>query len=82
MGFQVSMEGDLYGFGILILELLTGRKPIDEICKDNQNLHNHVKMAYPNNLLQTMDIALIGREESQEENREIFTFVLLMKRSV
>ena len=75
MGFQVSMEGDLYSFGILVLEMFTGRRPTDEIFKDNQNLHNYVKMTFPDNLLQIVDPTLIRREESrEEENIDIFTF--------
>ncbi|RDX97166.1 putative LRR receptor-like serine/threonine-protein kinase, partial [Mucuna pruriens] len=42
VGSEVSMNGDLYSYGILMLEMLTGRRPTDEIFKDDQNLHNFV----------------------------------------
>uniref|UniRef100_A0A7N0R8F6 non-specific serine/threonine protein kinase n=1 Tax=Kalanchoe fedtschenkoi TaxID=63787 RepID=A0A7N0R8F6_KALFE len=43
MGGSVSMQGDMYSFGILLLEMVTGRRPTDEIFKDNTSLHNLCK---------------------------------------
>ncbi|KAG5616215.1 hypothetical protein H5410_016039 [Solanum commersonii] len=40
MGSDASIYGDVYSFGILLLEMFTGRKPTDEMFKDNLNLHN------------------------------------------
>ncbi|CAM8949314.1 unnamed protein product [Rhodiola kirilowii] len=45
MGGNVSRQGDMYSYGILLLEMITGKKPTDEIFKDGLNLHNFCKLA-------------------------------------
>ncbi|KAK3436998.1 hypothetical protein EUGRSUZ_C01824 [Eucalyptus grandis] len=47
MGDMVSTQGDMYSYGILLLEMLTGRRPIEKTFKDHLNLHNFVKVALP-----------------------------------
>ncbi|XP_027906946.1 probable LRR receptor-like serine/threonine-protein kinase At3g47570 [Vigna unguiculata] len=44
VGAEVSTSGDMYSFGILMLEMLTGRRPTDEIFEDGQNICNFVAM--------------------------------------
>ncbi|CAJ2629186.1 unnamed protein product [Trifolium pratense] len=62
MDSQLSTEGDMYSFGILLLEMLTGRRPTDEMFKDGYNLHNYVKIAFPNNILEIVDATLLSME--------------------
>ncbi|KAL3735376.1 hypothetical protein ACJRO7_024500 [Eucalyptus globulus] len=38
-GDMVSTQGDVYSFGILLLEMFTGRRPTEEAFKDHLNLH-------------------------------------------
>ncbi|CAI0626705.1 unnamed protein product [Linum tenue] len=45
MGNEISVEGDMYSYGILLLEMFTRRRPIDESLKDGLNLHNFVNAA-------------------------------------
>ncbi|CAN1295334.1 LRR receptor-like serine/threonine-protein kinase EFR [Linum perenne] len=45
MGNEVSTQGDIYSYGILLLELFTGKRPTDETFKDSLSLHNIVKNA-------------------------------------
>ncbi|KAK6152517.1 hypothetical protein DH2020_015152 [Rehmannia glutinosa] len=47
LGSNYSPDGDVYSFGILLLEMFTGKRPTDTAFKDGLNLHNHVKMALP-----------------------------------
>ncbi|KAL4286347.1 hypothetical protein HN873_066346 [Arachis hypogaea] len=68
MSCEVSMQGDVYSFGILVLEMVTGRRPMEEMFKDDNNLHNYVKMAYSNNLLEIMDSTLLPKQIGEEEN--------------
>jgi hypothetical protein len=42
MGSEISTYGDMYSFGILMLEMLTGRRPTNEMVEDDQNLHMFV----------------------------------------
>lgn len=39
MGGQPSIQGDVYSFGILLLEMFTGKKPTDEPFAGDYNLH-------------------------------------------
>ncbi|GAU16445.1 hypothetical protein TSUD_117940 [Trifolium subterraneum] len=63
MGSKVSTCGDMYSFGILILEMLTGRRPTDEMFQDGQNMHNFVAASFPDNLMQILDTHLAARDE-------------------
>ncbi|XP_061999368.1 probable LRR receptor-like serine/threonine-protein kinase At3g47570 [Rosa rugosa] len=47
MGSEVSTYGDIYSFGILLLEMFTGKQPTDHMLCDSLNLHNYVKTALP-----------------------------------
>ncbi|KAF8027075.1 hypothetical protein BT93_E0099 [Corymbia citriodora subsp. variegata] len=43
MGVPPSTSGDVYSFGILLLEMFTGRRPTDDIFKEDFNLQKLVK---------------------------------------
>ncbi|KAI9108172.1 hypothetical protein K1719_021045 [Acacia pycnantha] len=62
---NVSTQGDVYSFGILILEMLTGRRPTDLMFGDGHNLHSYAKVAFPNNLLKILDITLLPQQIQQ-----------------
>ncbi|XP_048326743.2 putative receptor-like protein kinase At3g47110 [Ziziphus jujuba] len=62
MGGEASKQGDIYSYGILVLEILTARRPTDEMFKDGLNLHNFVKTALPLQLTQIVDPILLSRE--------------------
>ncbi|PNX71362.1 kinase-like protein [Trifolium pratense] len=62
MGSEVSTCGDMYSFGILVLEILTGRRPTDEVFEDGQNLHNFVAISFPDNLIKILDPHLVSRD--------------------
>jgi serine/threonine protein kinase len=63
MGSEISTYGDMYSFGVLTLEMLTGRRPTDEMFEDGQNLHMFVENSFPNNLIQILDPHLLPRNE-------------------
>ncbi|XP_039690199.1 probable LRR receptor-like serine/threonine-protein kinase At3g47570 [Medicago truncatula] len=62
MGSEVSICGDMYSFGILMLEILTGRRPTDEVFQDGQNLHNFVATSFPDNIKEILDPHLVTRD--------------------
>ncbi|KAL5547004.1 hypothetical protein UlMin_006691 [Ulmus minor] len=69
MGGKASIEGDVYSFGILILEIFTARRPTDQMFKDDYNLHNFVKTALPDRLLEIVDCNLLSREVEETTSR-------------
>lgn len=64
VGNNVSIYGDVYSYGILLLEMLTGKRPTDEMFKDDLNLHNFVGMALPERVEEICDPVLLQRKES------------------
>ncbi|XP_059462701.1 probable LRR receptor-like serine/threonine-protein kinase At3g47570 [Corylus avellana] len=62
MGGEASAQGDVYSYGIFLLEMFTGKRPTDKMFKDGFNLHNFVKMASTEKLVQVVDPNLLTRE--------------------
>ena len=62
MGGEVSTKGDVYSFGVFLMEMFLGKRPTDEMFKDDLNLHNFVKMALPERLFQIVELTLLIRE--------------------
>nr|XP_004308371.2 PREDICTED: putative receptor-like protein kinase At3g47110 isoform X4 [Fragaria vesca subsp. vesca] len=62
MGSGVSTYGDVYSFGILLLEMFTGKRPTDHMFSDGLNLHNYVKTALPERVLEISESVLVFQE--------------------
>ncbi|KAL7182358.1 hypothetical protein ACSBR1_041127 [Camellia fascicularis] len=45
MGEEVSTQGDMYNYRVLLLEMFTGKRPTNNMFTGNVNLHNYVKMS-------------------------------------
>ncbi|XP_039173899.1 probable LRR receptor-like serine/threonine-protein kinase At3g47570 [Eucalyptus grandis] len=69
MGSGVSIEGDVYSYGILLLEMFTGISPTAEIFKENLNLHNFVEEALPERVLEITDPILVQEVERDAGQR-------------
>lgn len=55
----------MYSFGIFLLEILTGRKPTDEMFTNGVNLYSYVKVSLPDKVLDIVDLTLLPRELKQ-----------------
>ncbi|CAN1321050.1 Putative receptor-like protein kinase At3g47110 [Linum perenne] len=77
MGNGISMLGDVYSYGILLLEMFTGRRPTEETFKEGLSLHNIVKSALSNK--QTMKVAdpiLLNELETRKDLEELLSSIL------
>ncbi|KAK3411731.1 hypothetical protein EUGRSUZ_I00485, partial [Eucalyptus grandis] len=63
-GCEVSREGDVYSFGIMLLEIFTGLTPTDDKFRDNLTLHSFVAQALPERVLEITDNFLLHERES------------------
>ncbi|KAH0691599.1 hypothetical protein KY289_018957 [Solanum tuberosum] len=71
MGSKVSIVGDMYGFGILILEIFTGRRPTDTLFQASSSLHHFVEIALPEKVMEILDKTTFhGEMMSKETNGE------------
>jgi serine/threonine protein kinase len=71
MGNEVSSYGDIYSYGILLLEMFTGKRPTDDMFQQGTlNLHSFVQQALPERVVEIADPILFqGREEETTMNR-------------
>ncbi|KAL8048695.1 hypothetical protein ABFX02_07G084100 [Erythranthe guttata] len=51
----VSEKGDVYSYGILVMEMFTNKRPTDDSFMDRVNLHNFVEAALPDRVMEIMD---------------------------
>ncbi|PRQ59416.1 putative protein kinase RLK-Pelle-LRR-XII-1 family [Rosa chinensis] len=64
-GVEPSRQGDVYSYGVFVLQMFTGRRPIDEMFKEGLNLHNFVKMAIPERVMEIVDPTLLATLEER-----------------
>ncbi|KAL3719941.1 hypothetical protein ACJRO7_004862 [Eucalyptus globulus] len=62
LGGTSLLQGDVYSFGILLLEMFTGLKPTNVMFKDGWTLHEFVKTAQHESLVKILDPSLLSAE--------------------
>nr|XP_043615967.1 receptor kinase-like protein Xa21 [Erigeron canadensis] len=55
VGSEITTSGDVYSFGILLLEVMTGKTPTDSIFDEGLSLHKFVCAALPNRVIDVID---------------------------
>ncbi|KAL4629096.1 hypothetical protein ACB092_05G284900 [Castanea dentata] len=63
LGSEVSTKGDVYSYGILLLEMITGKRPTDNMFDRGLNLHNYASIAWPNHVLEIADPKLLNNND-------------------
>ncbi|KAK4394048.1 putative LRR receptor-like serine/threonine-protein kinase [Sesamum angolense] len=64
----VSTQGDVYSYGILLLEIFTNRRPTDDSFKEYESLHSFVSTALQDDVKEIMD-PLIQIEHDKNINK-------------
>uniref|UniRef100_A0ACD6AI54 Uncharacterized protein n=2 Tax=Avena sativa TaxID=4498 RepID=A0ACD6AI54_AVESA len=68
MGYRVSTGCDVYGFGILLLEMLTALRPTDAMFTDGLSLHRLVSSAFPGRLGEVLDPYMVNEQQHEFDN--------------
>ncbi|XP_043816667.1 receptor kinase-like protein Xa21 [Manihot esculenta] len=66
LGSDPSTSGDVYSYGILLLEMMTSKKPTDNIFVEGLNLHDFARMALPDHAVEIVDPILLQEDEEEE----------------
>ena len=71
MGGQISTLGDIYSYGILLLEMFVGKSPIDEMFKDGMSIHQFTAMALPEHVMDIVDSSMFFEEDEEDVDNDI-----------
>ncbi|CAL5088985.1 unnamed protein product [Urochloa decumbens] len=63
MGCKISTGGDVYGFGVLLLEMLTAKRPTDKLFGSELSLHKYVDLAFPDKINEILDPQIQNKED-------------------
>ncbi|GJZ94201.1 kinase-like domain-containing protein [Tanacetum coccineum] len=55
LGSEMTSSGDVYSYGILLLEVMTGKNPTDDIFKEGLSLHKFASVAFPDHVIDVID---------------------------
>ncbi|XP_062182937.1 receptor kinase-like protein Xa21 [Phragmites australis] len=61
-GNEISRAGDVYSFGIVLLEIFLRKRPTDDMFKDGLNIARFVEMNFPDRISQIVDPELLEEE--------------------
>ncbi|XP_058099727.1 probable LRR receptor-like serine/threonine-protein kinase At3g47570 [Magnolia sinica] len=67
---KASTQGDVYSYGILLLEMITGKGPTDDVFKDNLSLHHFAKLALAERVMEIVDPQLLLEEAEVIQGNE------------
>ena len=70
MGGQISTLGDIFSYGILLLEMFTGKKPIDEMFIDGLSIHRFTSIALPEHIMDIVDPSMFFEEDEEDVDDE------------
>ncbi|XP_030458830.2 receptor kinase-like protein Xa21 [Syzygium oleosum] len=73
---KVSTKGDVYSFGILLLEVITGKKPTGEMFNADMSLRRWVGEATPNRVLDIVDSGILSTKQEDLMLPELESIVL------
>ncbi|CAM8897819.1 unnamed protein product [Rhodiola kirilowii] len=77
MGSKISPLGDVYSFGILLLEMITGMRPTNNLFTDGIGIHEYVMKFLPDNASDIIDSTSLQEfEGTRDEKLECIVSIL------
>ncbi|XP_028108658.1 putative receptor-like protein kinase At3g47110 [Camellia sinensis] len=76
MGNRASTIADVYSYGILLMEMFTGKRPTDNVFKDDLTLHILVESALPDQVLEIVDPRILSEHEPRSWLKDTLVSVL------
>ncbi|GJV56883.1 leucine-rich repeat protein [Tanacetum coccineum] len=70
-GSEMTSCGDVYSFGTLLLEVMTGKKPIDDMFNDGLSLHKFAYMALPDHVIDVIDNDAIELQSTEANAKKV-----------
>ncbi|XP_058070975.1 probable LRR receptor-like serine/threonine-protein kinase At3g47570 [Magnolia sinica] len=70
MDGKASTHGDVYSYGILLLEMITRKRPTNDMFRDNQGLHHFAKSNFPEQVMEIIDPTFLFKDTEAIQDSE------------
>lgn len=73
---KISTKGDVYRFGILLMEILTRKSPVDDLFVGDFTLKKWICQSLPNRMVDVVDINLFSLDDENFMSKESFKSIM------
>eukprot|EP00253_Pinus_taeda_P010068 PITA_10068 len=70
LGGQVTTKGDVYSYGIVLLEMLTRKKPTHNLFTEGMDLKTWTSSGFPNQLVEVVDSSLLNNSATTKTEQD------------